>query len=106
MKSPIDDNLNIKINLNGNMYSLTIKREDEEIVRAAAMKVNNLINIVNEMYDPNTISMEQKVTLVAYQFAMNELRQSKSYENNPYKESITKVEKELERLLRNDSKNL
>ncbi len=84
----MDDNIKINLKINGQYYPMSIKRKDEEIVRAAAKRVDKLINTVKTRFSKDILSSEQMVTLVAYQLSLNALRLEEKNDTEPYIEKI------------------
>lgn len=84
----MNDNIRINLNINGHYFPTTIKREDEEMVRAAAKKVDKLINTVKIRFSKGQLSNEGIVTLVAYQLAINNKRLEQRNDTEPYIERI------------------
>lgn len=77
----------------GASFPLTIKREEEEIVRHAAKQVDMKLNAYREYY-PN-VPKERLIAMVAYQFALECLQQKQRNDTTPY---VRKID-ELSRLL-------
>lgn len=66
----MDDKLKIKLLIGDANYPLTIDRADEEVLREAAKRVNNMLNMYRETF-PN-LSKEQYLAMVAlHNGAMN-----------------------------------
>ncbi|MDE6587219.1 MAG: cell division protein ZapA [Paramuribaculum sp.] len=57
------DNLNITLNIADELYKLTIPREDEEIAREAAKRINSMLRQFKDM------SPTRAMTCVAISFA-------------------------------------
>jgi cell division protein ZapA len=92
----MNDNNEIKINLQiaDTNYPLTIKREEEEMVREAAKQVNKWVNAYRKHY-PEVQEPQKIITMVAYQFSMEKLKLMQRNDTAPYAEKI----KELTTLL-------
>ncbi len=78
----------------GFSFSVTIKREDEEMVREAAKQVNIRYNF-NQEHNPNVPS-EQIIRMVAFEFSLDALRQKNRNDTRPYTEKIKELTETLE----------
>ena len=66
----MDDKLKIKLLIGDANYPMIIDRADEEVLREAAKRVNNMLNMYRETF-PN-LSTEQSLAMVAlHNGAMN-----------------------------------
>ena len=88
---------NINILLNGVRIPLKIHREDEEIYRNAEKIVNKYLRQYREMYSQR--SMEEILTLVAFQIAVIVFKQGTDQDIEPLAEKILELNKELEELI-------
>ncbi|KAA6321709.1 hypothetical protein EZS27_028674 [termite gut metagenome] len=86
----------IKINLAmaGCTYPLTIKREEEEVIREAAKQVNLKLNMYRDKFP--TLPLEKIITMVAYDFSLKNIHQEKRHDTKPYTEKIEELTKVLE----------
>ena len=73
----------------GFTYSLTIRREDEEMVREAAKQINNRFNEFRERY--KDLSSEMVVVMVAHLFAWEALGEKKRNDTAPYAGKIAEL---------------
>ena len=87
----------INILINGVRMPLNIPREDEELYRDAEKLLNNYLNKFQERY--NQKSMEEILTLVAYQLAVIIIKQNKNQDVAPLATKIQELNKELQELL-------
>lgn len=87
----------INILLNGVRMPLRIRREDEELYRNAEKIVNKYLRQYRENYSQR--SMEEILTIVAYQLAVIVSRQEMNQDVTPLAEKILELNKELEGLL-------
>lgn len=94
----MNDKIKINLNMAGLSYPITINRDDEEIVRAAAKQVNIRINAYKERY--RNIANEQILVMVAYQFALESLEEKQRNDTAPYTEKIKELTEELESYFR------
>lgn len=76
---------------------LNIRREDEEIYRNAEKLVNKYLEQYRKTYSQR--SMEEILTIVAYQIAVIVSKQDKNNDIEPLADKITKLNKELKELL-------
>jgi len=88
---------NINILLNGVRIPLKIHREDEEIYRNAEKIVNKYLRQYREMYSQR--SMEEILTLVAFQIGVIVFKQGTDQDIEPLAEKILELNKELEELI-------
>ncbi len=78
----------------GSTYPLTILREEEEMVREAAKQVDIRLNAYRERY--SNISIEKILTMVAYQFALENLKMKDRNDTLPYASKINELTEVLE----------
>ena len=76
---------------------LVIPREDEELYRDAEKLLNNYLNKYQERF--NQRSMEEILTLVAYQLAVIITKQDRNMDVAPLAIKIQEINKELTELL-------
>lgn len=90
-------NEEIKINLliGSSYYPVTINRDDEEIVRKAARRVGEELAKLGEYYK-NEVSKEQLLSIVAFQFSLEAMRQESRNDTEPYKQKMQELTKLLE----------
>lgn len=91
------DVFTINILLNGMRMPLKIRREDEEIYRNAEKIVNKYLEQYRTQFSQR--SMEEILTLVAFQVAVVLAKQNKNQDINPLAEKIEELNKELKELL-------
>lgn len=87
----------INILINGVRMPLVIPREDEELYRDAEKLLNNYLNKYQERF--NQRSMEEILTLVAYQLAVIITKQDRNMDVAPLAIKIQEINKELTELL-------
>ena len=83
----------INILINGVRMPLVIPREDEELYRDAEKLLNNYLNKYQERF--NQRSMEEILTLVAYQLAVIITKQDRNMDVAPLAIKIQEINKEL-----------
>ena len=89
----MNDKIKINLNIADSYYPLTIKRDEEEIMRKAAKQVNTRLNAYREHY--SELSSEKLLAMVAFQFSLEGLKQKDRNDTEPY---ISKIE-ELTKLM-------
>ena len=89
----MNDKIKINLQMAGITYPITILREDEEMVRAAAKQVDIRLNAYKEHY--KNVPTERLMAMVAYQFALETLQLKQRHDTEPYTDKI----KELTALL-------
>lgn len=90
----MNDKIKINLQMAGASYPLTIPRTDEEIVREAAKQVDVRLNKYREYY-PN-VPPERLIAMVAYQFALENLRMKDRNDTAPYTAKIQELTEVLE----------
>ncbi|MDM8337717.1 cell division protein ZapA [Mediterranea massiliensis] len=83
----MNDKIKINLQMAGITYPITILREDEEMVRAAAKQVDIRLNAYKEHY--KNVPTERLMAMVAYQFALESLQWKQRNDTRPY---INKIE--------------
>lgn len=78
----------------GSTYPLTILREEEEMVREAAKQVDIRLNVYREHYQ--NVTPEKIIAMVAYQFALENLKMKKRNDTRPYADKIEELTEVLE----------
>ncbi len=86
----------INILLNGVRMPLKIRREDEEIYRNAEKLVNRYLEQYRKNFSQR--SMEEILTIVAYQIAVIVSKQDLNTDMGPLAEKIMELNKELKEL--------
>lgn len=90
----MDDKIKINLNMGGGTYPLTIDRKDEEMIRKAAKQVDDTLNEYRKIY--GNVSQEMVMTMVAYQFSLENLRLKQRNDTEPYTRRIQELTEELE----------
>lgn len=91
------DKFTINILLNGVRLPLNIPREDEVIYRNAEKLVNKQLEKYRKYYSQR--SMEEILTIVAFQLATIAVKQSLFNDEQPLVETIKELNKELKELI-------
>ena len=90
----MNDKIKINLQMAGASYPLTIYREEEEIVREAANQVDIRLNAYRQHYPG--VSNERLMGMVAYQFALENLRLKDRNDTAPYTQKIRELTETLE----------
>lgn len=90
----MNDKIKINLQMAGSSYPVTINREDEEMVREAAKRVNMRFNVNQERYQ--NVSPERIMVMVAYQFALENLQMKDRNDTEPYTMKIKELTEALE----------
>ncbi len=75
-------------------YPVWIDPKDEEIVRAAAKRVNDILNEYKEKW-PN-VEKEKLLVMVAYKFSLEGLQLKQQNDTAPYTQKIKELTEMLE----------
>lgn len=78
----------------GSTYPLTILREEEQMVREAAKQVDIRLNAYREHY--KNVAPEKIIAMVAYQFALENLKSKDRHDTRPYADKIEELTEVLE----------
>lgn len=92
-----EDMFTINILINGVRMPLTIPREEEVLYRDAEKLLNNYLIKYRERY--NQHSMEEILTIVAYQLAVIITKQNMNQDVTPLAQKIQNLNQELGKLL-------
>ena len=90
----MNDKIRINLQMAGSSFPLTINRDDEEMVRSAAKQVENRLNAYRSHF-PNQPTV-QLITMVAYQFALENLQNSKRNDTAPFVDKIAALSQVLD----------
>lgn len=90
----MNDKRKINLQMADSVYPLTIKVEDEEMVREAAKQVNIRLNMYRDNFP--SLPLEKVITMVAYDFSLKSLKQQQRNDTTPYTEKIEELTKVLE----------
>lgn len=87
------DKLSININIDGRIYPLTIKREDEEKHRKAAKMINNIIFQYRKTYANH--DSQDFITMTALQFVLKNLELESAVDESPFIEEVKNINEVL-----------
>lgn len=95
----MDDKFLINIEIAGKKYPLTIKREDEEVARAAAAQINSKILQYRQHFAMD-VDMKDLLAMVAFQLSMTNLQLEGKNDTSPFTTKIQQLTGELENYLK------
>ena len=90
----MNDKIKINLQMAGSTSPLPILREEEEMVREAAKQVDIRLNAYREHYQ--NVTPEKIIAMVAYQFALENLKMKKRNDTRPYADKIEELTEVLE----------
>ncbi|NCC09134.1 MAG: cell division protein ZapA [Bacteroidia bacterium] len=96
----MNDTIKINLKIGDANYPLTIKREEEEIIREAAKQVDMRLNRYRERY-PNVVP-ERIMAMVAYQFSLEKLQLANRNDTRPYTSKLKELTEMLEEYFRSE----
>lgn len=91
----MDERFLINIVIAGKRYSLTIKRQEEELVRAAAKQINNKILQYRKHFAVE-VDTKDLLVMVAVQLSMQNLELERRNDTSPFTDKIQELTTELE----------
>lgn len=91
----MDDKFLINIEIAGTKYPLTIDRQDEEVVRAAAVQINSKI-LQYRQYFKSEVNIKDLLAMVAFQLSMTNLKLEKRNDTKPFTDAIERLKGEVE----------
>lgn len=96
----MDDKLSIKLMIADAYYPMKIDRDEEEIVRKAAIQINDKLNKYRTRF-PN-LPLEKYLVMIALDFANASLKSENRNDTSPYSEKLKELTKELEDYFRQE----
>ena len=90
----MNDKIKINLQIADSNYTLTINREEEEMVREAAKQVNIRLNAYREHY--KNLEPEKIIAMVAYQFSLEKLQLKQRNDTRPFTEKVQELNDLLE----------
>lgn len=90
----MDEKLNINVTVAGHLINLDIERDQEELLRAAAKRVNEEVNQYNAVY--GEMQKDRLMTLVALDMAYQHLGTELKNDTQPIMEVMDKLSNEIE----------
>lgn len=95
----MDEEFLINIEIAGKKYPLTIKRREEELVRAAAAQINSKILQYRQHFAVD-VDMKDLLAMVAFQLSMHNLQLEEKNDTSPFTEKIQELTSEVEEYLK------
>ncbi|MCD8166449.1 MAG: cell division protein ZapA [Bacteroides sp.] len=90
----MNDKIKINLNIADSNYPLRIDRQEEEVVRKAATKVNERLNAYRSHYPQ--LESERILAMVAYELSLENLKMKDRNDTRPFVNTIEKLTKEIE----------
>ena len=94
----MDDRFLINLEIAGKYYPLTIKREEEELIRAAAKQLNWKI-IQDRQHFSESVSITDLLAMVAVHLSYNNLQLEREKDTYPILEKMQQLTAEVEHYL-------
>lgn len=91
----MDDKFLINIEIAGTKYPLTINRQEEEVVRAAAAQINSKI-LQYRQYFNSEVNIKDLLAMVAFQLSLTNLKLEKRNDTVPFMDAIERLKEEVE----------
>lgn len=85
--------LSIKLSIAGRTYPLTIKREEEEVIRKAAKQIDEHVRKLQQTYAVK--DKQDLLAMTALQMTTHALKQAGSKEDNKHAERLENLESVL-----------
>jgi len=93
----MDEKLNINVTVAGHLINLDIERNQEELLRAAAKRVNEEVNQYLAVY--GEMQKDRLMTLIALDMAYQHLHSERNNDTQPVMEVMDKLSDEIEGLV-------
>lgn len=93
----MDEKLNINVTVAGHLINLDIERNQEELLRAAAKRVNEEVNQYLAVY--GEMQKDRLMTLIALDMAYQHLHTERNNDTQPVMEVMDKLSDEIEGLV-------
>ncbi len=87
--------LNIKVDIGGRPYSLTISREEEELVRKAAEDVNRTITKYSKAFEYKDMQDLYAMVTLQYASGLMQIEREKSFKDKEMKDKLSEVDELL-----------
>lgn len=95
----MDEDFLINIDIAGKKYPLTIKRKEEELMRAAAAQINSKIRQYQQHFRAD-VDTKDLLAMVAFQLSLQNLQLEGKHDTSPFIEKIQTLTDELEGYLK------
>jgi len=87
--------LNIKVDIGGRPYSLTINRGEEELVRKAAKSVNDTITKYSKAFEYKDMQDLYAMVTLQYASGLMHIEDEKSFKDKELKDKLIEVDELL-----------
>jgi cell division protein ZapA len=94
----VSDKLVIQLLIGNQMQQITVRRDQEEIFRKAALLINERLNKYKTAY-PNQVDAKY-MSIALLDFAVKSLQLENNIDTEPYSKSIDLLTKEIEDVLK------
>lgn len=84
--------LDIKVDIGGRPYSLTVKRSEEELVRKAAENVNKTISKYSKAFEYKDLQDLYAMVSLQYASGLMQIENEKSFKDKKMKEKLTEID--------------
>ena len=91
----MNTDLNIKVDIGGRPYSLTIKRSEEELVRKAAENINKTINKYSKAFEYKDLQDLYAMVTLQYASGLMHIENEKSFKDKEMKDKLMEVDELL-----------
>ncbi len=95
----MNDTFLIHIEIAGKRYPITIKRNEEEIMRAAAKQINLKILQYQNKYGTR-LDIKDLLAIIALQLSVENLTLEEKHDTSPFEEKIQELNRELDKYLK------
>lgn len=95
----MDDEFLINILVAGKRYSITIRRDEEEVFRKAAKWIDKKIMAYQSMYE-TPLEKQDILALIALQAIVEQLEMERKNDTSPFEIKIQELNNELEKYLK------
>ena len=90
----MDEMMRIHVMIDGERYPMTIRREEEELFRAAASLINNRLNETRSSYPQ--LSPHRHWAMIALMLAYKNLSMKDQNDTAPYTKKLEELTQEIE----------
>lgn len=94
-----DNSITINVNIAGKLCPLTIKRDEEEVIREAAQRINNKISKYRERYSAHTDPLDF-LAFTALQHTVALIEAEKKNDTEPLLNEIEKINLKIDELIK------
>lgn len=101
----MDEDFLINIDIAGKKYPLTIKRPEEELMRAAAAQINSKIRQYQQHFT-GEVDTKDLLAMVAFQLSLQNLQLEGKHDTSPFLDKIQELTTELEVYLKPEPKGI